>query len=139
MDITLKDDDGIEHTFDVPNDARVSASPSNALLWRDISTAPKDGTRVLIFGKEGIDVAKYIESWSEHQEYVRTAKDGDVYKTVTGTVRDPLLRAKDTIEWFTGKYLYHHPHVVHLPLKLEPLGEPFDEILKKNCERLYEN
>lgn len=51
-------------------------------MWHDISTAPKDGTRVLVFGNEGVDVAKYIESWSEHQEYVRTAKDGDVYRTI---------------------------------------------------------
>jgi len=32
MDVTLEDDDGLEHTFDIPDDAKVSASASNGVL-----------------------------------------------------------------------------------------------------------
>jgi hypothetical protein len=51
--------------------------------WQLIETAPNDGTKVLIVNDEGeIDVAGYIEQWSEHVEFVRKAKDGDVYRTL---------------------------------------------------------
>ena len=51
--------------------------------WQTIDTAPKDGTKVLIVNDEGaMDVAGYVEQWCEHSEFVRKAKDGDVYRTV---------------------------------------------------------
>ncbi len=59
--------------------------------------------------------------------------------TVTGTMSAPLRNAKDTIEWFAGKYLYDDPSVVHISVRQEPLGEPFSEILHVNIDRLYEN
>lgn len=52
--------------------------------WQDIETAPKDGARLLLHGDGGdfIDIGEYVQEWREEQQYVRKAKDGDVYKTV---------------------------------------------------------
>lgn len=51
--------------------------------WQPIETAPKDGTLVLIVNDEGaMDVAGFADAYQEHQEFVRTAKDGDVFRTV---------------------------------------------------------
>lgn len=51
--------------------------------WQVIETAPKDGTSVLIVNDEGaMDVAGYVKQWDERTEFVRKAKDGDVYRTV---------------------------------------------------------
>ncbi len=51
--------------------------------WQPIGTVPKDGTRVLIVDREGnIDLCAYVSEVYERQEFVRHAKDGDVYRTV---------------------------------------------------------
>lgn len=51
--------------------------------WKTIETAPKDGTKVLIVNDEGaMAVAGYVEQWYARTEFVRKAKDGDVYRTV---------------------------------------------------------
>lgn len=51
--------------------------------WLPIQSAPKDGSNILL-GSEYGDVASgsWIQEWTERQEYVRTAKDGEVYKTI---------------------------------------------------------
>ena len=52
--------------------------------WQQIEKAPKDGTPVLLVDDRGnIDTAVYICDLKEEQEFVRHAKDGDVYRTVT--------------------------------------------------------
>lgn len=58
-------------------------APAIPAGWQPIETAPKDGTKVLIVNDEGVmAVAHYIEQWDERYEFVRKAKDGDVYRTV---------------------------------------------------------
>jgi hypothetical protein len=51
--------------------------------WQPIETAPRDGTRVLIVNDDGaMAVAGYVEEWHERSEFVRKARDGDVFRTV---------------------------------------------------------
>lgn len=51
--------------------------------WRTIDSAPRDGTRVLVVDSKGnIDCAKYEPDSYEYEQFVRTAKDGNVYRTV---------------------------------------------------------
>jgi hypothetical protein len=73
--------------------------------WQPIETAPKDGTRVLIVNEEGlIDAAIFIQEWTEREEWVRKAKDGDVYRTVR----------EDTGYWLTD-IAYCPTHWMPLP------------------------
>jgi hypothetical protein len=55
--------------------------------WISIESAPKNGKLILIINEDGeIDVAKYVVVLQKHQEFVRKAKDGDVFRTVVEDV-----------------------------------------------------
>jgi hypothetical protein len=74
--------------------------------WVSIESAPKDGTRILVVNEDGeIDVAEYVAAWQEHQEFVRKAKDGDVFRTVV----------EDTGYWNTER-AYCPTHWQPLPI-----------------------
>lgn len=73
--------------------------------WQPIETAPKDGTKVLIVDESGnMDVAIYIEEWRERQEFVRSAKDGNVYRTV-----------REDLGWWDSDYCIGPTHWMPLP------------------------
>jgi hypothetical protein len=83
----------------------------DAMMWQPIETAPKDGTRILVTNAKGdIDVGSYCEDWVTHTEFVRKAKDGDVYKTV-----------RENIGYWETNYAYCPTH--WMPLPPPPEGE----------------
>lgn len=49
--------------------------------WRDISEAPRDGTEVLVTDGTDVKTGWWYEKYYYHEEYVRTTKEGDIYRT----------------------------------------------------------
>ncbi len=75
------------------------------MKWQLIEIAPKDGTKVLIVNENGdMAVAGYIAQWIEVNKWIRTARDGDVYRT----------EREDTGYWDT-EMVYCPTHWMPLP------------------------
>lgn len=58
--------------------------------WQDISTAPKDGTRILVYGPDGHDIAEY-EVWGQWVRRATAEYDNEGMVVAAPTHWMPLL------------------------------------------------
>lgn len=73
--------------------------------WQSIETAPKDGTTILLCENGYVTVGYYVPQYSDRRVFVRKAKDGDVYKTITD----------DNSYWSCISEIYTPTHWMPLP------------------------
>lgn len=86
------------HYNELTDLARKLREEADSRGWQPIETAPRDGTPVLLTDGKRCAVAGFVPQWHEHKEFVRHAKDGDVWRTVR----------EDTGYWNTAEFCPTH-------------------------------